>query len=517
MKVEVLCVSILLIFGSLLLTFIVLILRRKIKTPELRTLGFLFGANAFYCFGYALEMLVNSVGDKLFFNHAQYLGLPFIAPIWLVMCLQFCRRWGKSSWKHVLPLFLMAAVTLFLNFTHPLNGLYYASFRIAQAGDMSALVFTKGLWYYVESLARIAALAASLWLYAKELKRSDGLRKKQTAFLLLLSIIGLMLSASAMLMATTAVIDIVCILLSIPFVLISVMLYKHELFNLIPQAYSRLFDVLDQPILILSESWMVVKANPEAQRVFADSLKGKKPPLLPELFDGEEASDEPDSCLYRQIHNGRPRYFSVKLISLNTKKTGSGKGYLAVMADTTAQVEKIRSLRTLANGDPLTGLYNRRHFFAVSNEKLAEAKTLGYPVSLLIFDIDHFKDINDGCGHQAGDSVLRSVSGSISCQLRSGDVLARFGGDEFVLMLAAANTEDAEAVAQRICATVRSTEYLYDGRRIFVSISVGIGGGASSRFRDIDELMLLADRALYDAKSTGRDKVCVNALCRQVG
>jgi diguanylate cyclase (GGDEF)-like protein len=517
MKMEILYVSILLIFGSLLLMFIFLILRRKIKTPELKIMGLLFAANAFYCFGYAFEMLANTMGDKLFFNHVQYLGLPFIAPLWLLMCLQFCRRWHKSSWKFVLPLLLVAVVTLVLNFTHTLNGLYYTSFMITQAGDISALVFTKGVWYYIETSARMTALSASLYLYAKELKRSDGLRKKQAAFLLLLSIIGLMLSASSVLASTTAVIDVACVLLSVPFVLILVTIYKHELFYLIPQAYSRLFDVLDQPILILSESWAVVKANPEAQRVFADSFKNKKPPLLPELFDGQEESDEPDRCLYRQARNGHLRYFSVKLISLDTKSTESGKGYLAVMADTTVQVEKIRSLRTLANGDPLTGLYNRRHFFATSNDKLSEAKTLGYPVSLLIFDIDHFKDINDACGHQAGDSVLRSVAGSISYQLRSGDVLARFGGDEFVLMLTAANTEDAESVAQRICAIVRNTEYLYDGRRIPVSISVGIGGGASSRFRDIDELMLLADKALYDAKSTGRDKVCVNAQCRQAG
>jgi diguanylate cyclase (GGDEF)-like protein len=512
-KYEVLTVSVITAFGCLLLAFIVLILKKKEKTPEIRTLGLLFGANAFYCLGYALELLTVSVGDKLLFNHIQYIGLPFIGPIWLLMCLQFCNKWRRTSWKYMLLLFLVPVITMALNFTHAENGLFYSSYRIIYTNGISAMVFTKGIWYYVEIINRSLLLATSAWLYAREMSGIKGMRKKQARYLLILSIIGLVLTAWSMMTPTTAFIDISCILLSIPFALISVTIFKHELFNLVPQAYSMLFDVLDQPILILSDKKTVIKANPEAKRVFARSLGGNRQPKLEDLFDGEERLDETGKLLYLYTPKNYLQYFSIKMIELDSLQNKNGDGYLAVLTDTTSHVEKIRSLKTLADGDPLTGLYNRRHFFAVSGEMLITAALSHKPVSLLIFDIDHFKNINDTFGHQAGDSVLRSISDSISHQLRSNDILARFGGDEFVLMLGTANISEAETVAQRICTTVRETKYTFEGTRIPITLSVGIGEGRASEFRNIDELMSLADKALYDAKTTGRNKVCINTQC----
>ena len=515
MNLEVLCVSLLLMFGSLLLTLFFLIISKKPQTAEIRALGFLFAANAVYCVGYALELLAVSAESKLLFNHIQYIGLAYIAPIWFLLCLQFYKQQRPISWKLYLALLFIPTVTLVLNMTHTVNGIFYASYQIAQNGGISALIFTKGIWYYVEAVNKMLLLGGAIGLCAKGLAAATGVRKKQAAYLLILSVIGFVMTASLMLTAKTTMIDIVCVLLGIPYVLISVSIFRYELFNFIPLAYSTLFDVLDQPILILSDSKTIIKANSEAKRVFASCLNGNRQPLLDDLFDGEELEEEEGDYLYYKMENNRPRYYSVKLNSLHKRNTQDGRGYLAVLADTTAHVEQVRSLKTLADRDPLTGLYNRRYFAAMSGEMLSEAKTLGEPASLLIFDIDHFKGINDEYGHQAGDLILRSVSNSINRQVRDIDILARFGGDEFVLMLRSANADDAETAANRICAAVRDTKYMFDGRRIPVTLSVGIAGGRTTEFSSLDEILSLADKALYEAKTTGRNKVCVNMQCKQ--
>ncbi len=518
MKLDVLFVSILIVFGTFILVLVGLVLRNKVKTSEIRVLGFLLGVNTLYIIGYALELSASSLELKLIFNHVQYSGLPFIAPLWLMMCRRFYRKRHAAHWLMTVMLFVLPAVTLVLNLTHTVNGLYYSSFQMVKWDGFDVLVFTKGPWYYVENVYKTTLLAVSVGLYTVTFFRSSGIRKKQSASLLALSVIGFLLSASSVINTTTATIDFMCILLSASMILIAVSVYKYELFGLMPLAYSRLFDVLDQPIFVLSESGTIIRANTKASQVFTAAMDVRKKQMLSDIFDseGDNANlTRTETKLYRKTGNGQDRYYTVNMISLDPESSDSARGYLAVLTDTTSHIEQIRSLETLAAGDPLTGLFNRRHFFTASGKIFAAANASEQPVSLVVFDIDHFKGINDVFGHQAGDYVLRSVAEAISHQLRSDDVLARFGGDEFVLMLGAADTDTALTVASRICASVHNTEYEFDGNRIKLTLSAGIGGGKAPQFKDLDELMSLADNALYDAKSTGRNRVCVSKKCKK--
>ena len=520
MKLDVLFVSILIVFGSSILALIGLVLRKKVKkTPEIRVLGFLMWVNVLYIIGYALELSASSLELKLIFNHVQYFGLPFIAPLWLMLCQGFRSKQKRTNRIVTILLFLLPVTTLVMNLTHTSNGLYYSSYDVVSWGGFDVVVFTKGLWYYAENFYKTGLLAVSVGLYANTFVRSSGIRKKQAAYLLMLSVIGFLLSVSSVISPTTVTIDFICILLSISMILIAVSLYKYELFGLMPLAYSRLFDVLDQPILILSEHGTVVRANAEAVRVFAD-IDAKRQTMLSELFDSDgdaPSAAEAGTRGCKKTMNGQTRYYAVNMISLDPESPDNTRGYLAVLTDTTSHVEQVRSLENLAAGDPLTGLYNRRHFFATSGQIFDTAKASGLPVSLVVFDIDNFKAINDGFGHQAGDYVLRSVSEAISHQLRSNDMLARFGGDEFILMLGSADTDTALSVADRICSAVRNGEYMFDGKRIELTLSAGIGGGCTTLFKDMDELMALADNALYDAKSSGRNRVCVSKQCEKEG
>ena len=159
-------------------------------------------------------------------------------------------------------------------------------------------------------------------------------------------------------------------------------------------------------------------------------------------------------------------------------------------------------LARLAATDPLTGLANRRSFDGRWEEECSRARRHGYVVSLVAFDIDLFKRVNDTHGHAIGDQVLCAVAGELERGLRAGDILARIGGEEFLLGLPHSPAAGAIDVAQRIRLSVASTPVLPDGG--FCTVSAGI---ASTETVALEAIIESADAALYRAKANGRNRV----------
>jgi two-component system, cell cycle response regulator len=163
--------------------------------------------------------------------------------------------------------------------------------------------------------------------------------------------------------------------------------------------------------------------------------------------------------------------------------------------------------------DELTGWHNRRYLNARLREELARAQRQGCTLALLMIDIDNLKEINDSCGHLAGDEALREVAARIEAELRSSDPAARFGGDEFVVLLPATAPAQACVLAERIRRAVAASPVeLEPGRSRAVTLSVGVAGLApTSRVDDLkalgERLLAEADAALYRAKTAGRNRI----------
>jgi two-component system cell cycle response regulator len=180
-------------------------------------------------------------------------------------------------------------------------------------------------------------------------------------------------------------------------------------------------------------------------------------------------------------------------------------------------------LKYIGLTDSLTGVYNRRYIDRRLIEEIARARRQGYRISCMYIDIDHFKNVNDTLGHQAGDEVLRDVAGRIKAELRLSDALARFGGEEFVVLLIDADLDNASMVAQRIRASVANTPFgLTCGKGISVSVSIGVATLEDfERDHAIEgvaqHLVAQADAALYRAKEGGRNQVVTSALPAQAG
>lgn len=170
-----------------------------------------------------------------------------------------------------------------------------------------------------------------------------------------------------------------------------------------------------------------------------------------------------------------------------------------------------RKLRRMATTDSLTGLFNRRHMTYLVEKELARFQRNGHPVAFMVLDIDHFKAINDQYGHETGDRVLEDVASIIKAQLRTQDLIARWGGEEFLAVLPDTGLQSAQASAERVREALLAHDWRApNGEQIDITISAGV-----SEFRGNDDLnsaINRADRALYRSKELGRNRVELEAV-----
>jgi diguanylate cyclase (GGDEF)-like protein len=157
--------------------------------------------------------------------------------------------------------------------------------------------------------------------------------------------------------------------------------------------------------------------------------------------------------------------------------------------------------------DALTGAYNRRYFDEALAREAGRALRHGRPLSLAMFDIDHFKAINDRMGHVAGDMTLREFAGCVRQLVRCDEVFARYGGEEFAVILPEAPPAQAAAFADRIRRAVAEHPFTFEGQSYRVTVSAGVGGADGTGLVSADSLVGRADEMLYQSKRSGRNKV----------
>lgn len=171
----------------------------------------------------------------------------------------------------------------------------------------------------------------------------------------------------------------------------------------------------------------------------------------------------------------------------------------------------VDSLQRIANTDRLTQVYNRNALYERLRQEITQATTHRMPLSVIMFDLDHFKRVNDIYGHLAGDEVLRKTASTAKGALRRGDILARFGGEEFVIVSPNAEQSGALALAERLRQAVEVTDFKYKDIIIKITISAGVATLSQQAGQDIaavrDALLDQADKALYRAKNNGRNRV----------
>lgn len=182
------------------------------------------------------------------------------------------------------------------------------------------------------------------------------------------------------------------------------------------------------------------------------------------------------------------------------------RAYSLVIRDVSDRREATEALRRSVACDHLTGLANRRAFFEACELELERWRRASGPLSLVMIDADHFKRINDTHGHAAGDAVLRHLAAGLSATFRSVDVVARLGGEEFVVLLPSCDVQAAMTVAQRLCDQIAAHPVVVEDTSVRYTVSAGVAT-MDADVESVDAFIERADRAMYAAKAAGRNRV----------
>ncbi len=202
-------------------------------------------------------------------------------------------------------------------------------------------------------------------------------------------------------------------------------------------------------------------------------------------------------CLHEKEAEFGPRY------------TEEEKRYLDIIAGFASVAIENAKLYEMATTDRKTKLYNHGYFQNKLIEEIDRAERYHTDLSLLMLDLDHFKKINDTYGHMFGDEVLIKTAKTIKQQLREFDIPARFGGEEFAVILPETKVNEAKIVAERLRKSISLQDFNAEGEKVRVTVSIGIAGFIHDSEMTEDILIEQADKALYHAKQTGRNRVCI--------
>lgn len=204
-------------------------------------------------------------------------------------------------------------------------------------------------------------------------------------------------------------------------------------------------------------------------------------------------------------HNGIERYF------WSTKVPFSLPGHDNMLLGISTEITELHQLRDeleqQATVDALTGIHNRRFFYRAAEREFSGSSRYDQPTSLLILDIDNFKNINDTFGHQTGDQVLQNFAQHCKDEVRNCDLVGRIGGEEFAILLPQTDAQAAMILAERLCHSFVGLNLTNDSKPIEVSVSIGVASREQDD-RSIEPLIKRADQALYKAKRSGKNKVC---------
>lgn len=273
-------------------------------------------------------------------------------------------------------------------------------------------------------------------------------------------------------------------------------------------------------VVITDVGGNITYVNPQFTRLTGytlDEIIGKNPKILKsgqtpvevyrELWSTIKSGKTWTGEILNRKKNGE-LYWQRGIIAPVLDHDGRILNFIAVKEDVTERKHAQDELQRLARTDPLTGLFNRRHFFEVAEKEFNKSVRYNRPLSVILFDIDLFKEINDTYGHMAGDRVLAQIGNLLTRRERETDIVARYGGEEFVMLLPETDCANAKLVAERLRKLLVDSPVYTDSNTIRFTASFGVAGKYDHKPTDnFDHLISQADQAMYTAKRMGRNRV----------
>jgi len=501
-------------------------------------LVFTLAAGIVWSAGDALESSASTLAGHILWTQVSYAGSFSIGVFLLLFAIEYS---GRPSLRPVVVGALLAvpALAVIAAFTNPLHHLIWTGF--AQAPGVPNLVVYDHGWLYwgFTAYAYGVVLAAMAMLASFALKNRNMYRYQSIAILVAVAIP--LCSEIFYDVAPNAVPGIdPSVMLSLSAVILTISMVQFRLLDLSPVAHQTLAEHLDDALLVLDAKHRLVEANPKAVNLFcivqehwvgepAREVLAKWPQLVDLIASAGEDGQA-------QVLSPEGRHFMLTHNAI-CDDAGRSTGWVAVLRDVTRFVETETALEDAnrrlserlgeievlhkellerAVRDSLTGLYNRGYLSERVEQEFGRAQREGYPVSVIMLDVDYFKNVNDTHGHASGDHVLRFIAAELHSRVRPGDFACRYGGDEFVLVLPNTSLEVATSRAEQWRISMHEPNMYWAEWAEPTTVSLGIAA-FPAHGTSVDEIMSCADAAVYAAKAQGRDRAVVAPVPDRIG
>ena len=522
--------------GALLIA--ILLMRRPPARGERALIAMLF-LLAVWNFGYAMITLLSEMDDKVVWLKFENIGILTVPVVWFIFTVQYTRqdRWLNKFTGALL--FLIPAVSLVFLFSDRWFPLYYASLLpVSEAGG--PLIVGRGSWYVVglvnSYVFNLMAMALLFWF---AVQYRDLYRRQMFALigaLLIPILFNVFYQLEPVLLPALSIrIDLTPISFTLTAALIAFGIFGLRIFDLMPIARYTVMEHIPEMVFVVDAHERVLDANSVAQKILnkhMDEIIGKDPlevfQAWPQLLNRYLTADK----VHEEIHlaGEHPRMVELVVTPLYNR-FNILEGRVIVAHDITVQKElqhhlqaandtlkvqlaEIEGLRALlqeqAIRDPLTNVYNRRYMAEFLDQELVRATRENCPVSVAIMDMDNFKQFNDNYGHKCGDVVLQSFANFLVAHTRRSDVVCRYGGEEFVILMPNASLEDSYWRVEAWRQSFSESAIAFDGMKFVATFSAGVAAFPEHGLTG-DGILQAADKALYFSKNSGRNRVTMSA------
>lgn len=468
--------------------------------------------SGFYAFGYAFEIMNGDPSWTFLWLRVEYLGLAFIPSCWLWLALEYT---GKG--KHVKPSFLMlifgvSALTLAAILTNNAHNLFYSFIGINNSGPFPTADLGKGVLYTTHSAWLSFCLVISAVIYIMHYFSTATIFKNQ-ALIMVFGGIGAALDYFVYLFGFIPWgLDTGPIIVTINGFIFAFGIFQNGLLDVSPVARDKVFESMKEGVIVTDLSDSVVDFNPAAGNVFSSLTRewiGKNIwQILPQL---KSYANNRKAKPYKIQNSDGIEYYEIRRVPVMVK-LDKQIGTAWYMRQITEQHRLLEKLKNYAEKDALTGIWNRRKWLEMAKREIARAKRYKRSSAFMLLDIDHFKVINDTMGHETGDKVLKCITKTILDEIRECDIFGRVGGEEFAIILPETNYEKASIVSKRLLKAISNNKIDYGSKKHTVTISIGIVVCENGSIPSLEELLRRADNALYDAKKSGRNRVCFSEV-----
>ncbi|MDA3957866.1 histidine kinase N-terminal 7TM domain-containing protein [Oceanispirochaeta sp.] len=442
----------------------------------------------------------------------QYIFIVLVPTFFFIFSYEYTGRSIFTRRRYYAALFLIPLFTIFMVWTDAGHHLFYTDYWIEESGPIRVMVLSYGPVFKIWALYAYALAIWSATVILKSYHTSPVLNKKQYVAILLGMAIPYFGNITYLLnLFPLPIYDLTPLMYTFTAFLLSWAFSRNKLLDLIPVARSEVLKNMSDGVMILDNHGRVGDLNPAAEMILelpsqdavgcsVSDLFKDKPELVEVFLNTKEQLDT-----IKMIKEGNEMFYDIRRSPLIDRKNYS-MGRILVLRDMTEQRKMEKELERFATTDTLTGILNRRHFTWLAENELIRTKRYNSAISLIMIDIDHFKDVNDNYGHDVGDMVLKAMVRTCQEKLREIDLFARWGGEEFVILLPETGSEAANEVAERLREAIENMVLPSPSEDIKITISLGLTEFILNK-TTLSSGLKKADQAMYLSKRQGRNRV----------